>query len=208
MGKLNTDCLNHYQTTTAHFKGDEMKTRPLTENEINLLKASTELLVHKTMIEVLYRTGYRISELLSMKYDDVVHPNGTTRNIVTVSSWAMKGNESCRSVPLSDSAKKALMEYLATRKSSNPFLWVTSKGNRVRRQHFHYTLKEAAEAAGIDPDRVASHSFRKTFAKKIYDKSGNSLIITQKALGHKSITSTVAYLEFDAGEVERLILED
>jgi site-specific recombinase XerD len=182
-----------------------MRTRPLTENEINLLKSSTELLVHQCMIEFLYRSGYRISEMLGMKLKDIVNEKGDVKSYVNVPQNRMKGKEAARSIPIHESARKLIAEYLKVRQSDNPFLWLTPLGNTVRRQHFHYTLKEAAIKAGIEPDRVASHSFRKTFAKGIFERSGNSLQLTQKALGHKAITSTIAYLEVDTNMVDSLI---
>ncbi len=184
-----------------------MKTRPLTDNEINLLKASTELVVYQCLIEVAYRTGFRISELLSMKLDDVLNTDGTVKRSLSVARGLMKGGHSSRSVPLHESAREAIALYLQTRPKGNVYLWVTLSGSTIRRQHFHYALKWLADKAGIEPDRVASHSFRKSFAKGIYERSGQSLTLTQKALGHKAITSTISYLEVDSDEVDRLILD-
>jgi site-specific recombinase XerD len=66
-------------------------------------------------------------------------------------------------------------------------------------------IKGAAKACGLDTTRISTHSLRKGFAKEVFEASGHSLPVTQKALGHTSILTTIAYLDTDQNEVDQVI---
>jgi integrase len=66
-------------------------------------------------------------------------------------------------------------------------------------------LKKAFRAAGVEGN-TGTHSLRKTFCNKVYRALRNDLIATQAAMHHRSISSTIRYLSFDAAEVESAIL--
>ena len=71
--------------------------------------------------------------------------------------------------------------------------------------HAWEIIKTAARELGHN-DRVATHSMRKTFARAIYDNSGHDLILTQRALGHRAVSSTSSYLESTDEEVTEAVL--
>ena len=79
--------------------------------------------------------------------------------------------------------------------------WVGSSG----RVQAHRVLKAAAQANELQ-GKIASHSMRKTFAEKVYNNLEGDLPKLQKALGHASVNSTVAYLSFKQEDVDDAIL--
>jgi len=157
------------------------------------------------------RSGFRISELLSLTYGDVIQ-NGVMVDHVLVKRSAMKQKITSRSVVLHPEAKDALTAWVSEFiKSGNitdaAFLFQSRNGeNRpICRQHYFRILQRACRKAGV-LGRVGTHSMRKTFASRVYDKLGRNIFLTQKALGHKNIDSTVRYLSFRQEEIEAAIL--
>ena len=82
----------------------------------------------------------------------------------------------------------------------------SAKGDNrpITRIHAYRLFKDACAANGLQ-GVLATHSLRKTFAHRIYERLGKDLIKTQRALGHRSITSTVQYLSFREEEIDRAI---
>lgn len=145
-------------------------------------------------------TGFRISELLSLKVTDI------NEKFVTVKKANMKGKTESRTIPLHEAVKPFLNKILAG-KSSDDFLFPSQKGNNkaITSVQAFRILQDAFNQAGLE-GKYATHSMRKTFAMKIWEKSEGNLIIVQKALGHRNINSTQAYLSTVADNVNELIL--
>jgi site-specific recombinase XerD len=155
-------------------------------------------------------TGFRISELLSLNIGDVVDKQGRALPYVTVKARNTKTKEG-RTVPLNSDARKAveaqakhLLSEGATRESA---LFLSRKGKgvaaigRVQAWRMLKALFDLADVLG----NVATHSMRKSFAAEVYRLLGGKIEKVQAALGHRSITSTVAYLSFNMAEVEEAI---
>jgi site-specific recombinase XerD len=124
----------------------------------------------------------------------------------------MKGKHSGRSVPLHPEAAAAVEAWISELRTlghmtQDCFLFQSREGgNRsISRTHAWAVLKAAANRAHV-AGRVGTHSLRKTFAKGVYERTNRSLGLTQKALGHASVNSTVQYLSFADSEVEAAIL--
>ncbi len=148
-------------------------------------------------------TGFRVSELLSLTREDVWH-NSAPKGSVAVRRANMKGKAASRSVPLSQGAKEAILNYFE--QFDNSF----DENSRLfpfTRQHAARILAHAYKAAGLG-EGYSTHSMRKTFAKRVYEKLGRNLVNTQRAMGHKSVNSTVAYLAVDQEAIDRAITDD
>lgn len=157
------------------------------------------------------KTGFRISELLSLKVKDFIqHGQFVTR--VRVKRQNMKKKQQSREVPLHPQAKKVLSEWFQKLKSENKFheehfVFLSQKGinNPISRRHALRVLRVAYDAAKLQGP-LGTHSMRKTFAEKVHRNFDKDLIKTQRALGHKNINSTVSYLSFDEEEIDAGIL--
>ncbi len=152
----------------------------------------------RVMLVLGFRTGFRVSELLSLTVKDVVQ-HGKIRKQITVERKNTKSRIESRTVVLHAQAKKYLEAYV---RGKSP----TEKLFPITRQHAHRIVKGAADDAEVDGN-VSCGSMRKAFAKKVYLTLGKDLINTQRAMGHKNIASTAYYLHFDQDEVDDAILK-
>jgi len=107
-------------------------------------------------------------------------------------------------------AKTAILECLLERGldslSGQDYLFQSRKGTGpITRVQAYRIIQNAARKNGLT-GKIGNHSLRKSFADRIYEKLNRDLVRTQKALGHKWITSTTAYLSFKEEEIEEAIL--
>lgn len=176
--------------------------RPLTQEEIKyiLLAFHGHYAARNRALFVLgLKTGFRISELLSLKVCDV-YQDGAVLDSVGVHRSSMKGTGASRRVPLNQEAKEALLEWLNTMGNCRPETWLFEsqrRGKPLDASRAWVIFEEAYDEAGVDRvSKLGTHCMRKTFAQGVYQALGHDLVKTQRALGHKSINSTVAYLGF------------
>jgi len=184
--------------------------RPLTDSEIATVKESFTRTRDKALFILGLKTGLRISELLSLKIGDV-YQYGRMADSVYVERKHMKKKVEGRAIPLHQEAKDALsvwvkdLEKAGKADPSSP-LFKSRKGNRsITRVQAFRVLKEVYESNGMI-GKLGTHSLRKTFANRIYERLDRDLIKVQRALGHKAITSTVSYLSFKEEEITEVIL--
>ncbi len=187
--------------------------RPLTRIQVKEVLRVTESIREKTLLTVGFCTGFRISELLSLKLADV-STGDAIHSHVTVKAANTKTKTS-RSVMLNSDAKKALTLLLnwlkskgLTDKSTPLFLSrkraVTGENKAINRQQAHEIIKALFAKIG-EFGNVSSHTLRKSFAARIYEQTGK-LELVQIALGHKSINSTISYLAFGNDDVDNAIM--
>ena len=150
----------------------------------------------KAILEVLYGTGLRISELAALDVDDV----DVTEGAVVVR--AGKGNKA-RVVPMGRQARRALGDYLSitrpelTKKrtaratGAHAALFLNARGGRLSRQGCWKILKGYARTAGIEA-RVSPHTLRHSFATHMLD-AGADIRVVQELLGHASLATTQVY---------------
>jgi integrase len=157
------------------------------------------------------KTGFRISELLSLRVGDVWQ-HGQFLERVAVSRRHMKGKTEGRSVILHAEAKAALAPWLMEMHrqgevSADTYLFASRKGiNRpLRPGQARHLLRQAYAVCRLT-GKLSTHTMRKTFGQNFHEKSGRDLLKTQRAMGHKSPASTVAYLHIDEREIDDLIL--
>jgi integrase len=165
------------------------------------------------LLELGCYSGFRISELLSLRVDDVAEA-GVVRTEIVVSRRHLKGGKGrharavrSRRVVLPDRLQRSLQDYLQGRSlQPGSFLFQSREGgNRpISRYQAHRIIVEAAAAAGVH-ERIATHSLRKTFVQRIFTLSGHDLIKTQRIVGHRSPLTTARYLETDQAELDALV---
>ena len=158
---------------------------------------------NRAILEFLYATGARVSEMLNADIDDV-HFEGTLTdedgNQITLPGYVRlfgKGNKE-RLVPIGSYAQKAIQDYLVRARPSfvahgkgTSALFVNGRGGRLGRQGAWLILKEAAEAAGLSSD-FSPHSMRHSFATHLL-QGGADIRVVQELLGHASIATTQVY---------------
>jgi integrase len=183
--------------------------RPLTEEEVAEILSSFDGKFRnrdRALFILGIKSGFRISEMLSLKKDDVML-NGGILDRVYVKRANMKKKIEGRSVVLHPDAKEALNTWInEAGLKANDYVFQSRKGKNkpITRVQFWQILNAIAEKLGIE--RIGTHSMRKTFANKVYDNLGHDLIKTQRALGHQNINSTVSYLSFREEEIDEAIL--
>ena len=176
---------------------------------------------NKAMFLVGHRTGFRISELLSLRVGDVLQ-HGKITDAITVERRHMKGGKSgktsSRTVKVHPEAKAALSVWLEVltkllKGTLDPQTPVFC--SRVHRQDGSWRaisrvqawriLVEAYQSNEL-PGKLGTHAMRKTFANRVYELLKHDLVKTQRALEHANINSTVQYLSFREEEIDAAIL--
>jgi len=139
------------------------------------------------LLELLYATGMRVSELVGL-------PRSVLRGDTRVLTIKGKGGRE-RMVPLNATARDALDAFLSVsgRLDNSPWLFPSKSAlGHVTRQGFAQDLKEVAAAAEIAPERVSPHVLRHAFASHLLDR-GADLRAVQQLLGHADISTTEIY---------------
>jgi integrase/recombinase XerD len=147
------------------------------------------------LLEVLYATGLRVSELVAL-------PHSAARHEARMIVVRGKGNKE-RLVPLNEASRQAMTDYLAamdilrpeTRKSTATSKWLFpsfGESGHLTRQHFARDLKELAVSAGLAARLVSPHVLRHAFASHLLH-NGADLRIVQTLLGHTDISTTQIY---------------
>ncbi len=166
----------------------------LTVEEIDALLATIDLSKpegHRNvaMIELLYGSGLRVSELVNVRLSKI----NWDMELIRITG---KGDKE-RLVPMGTSSLRALANYLPQRTAAMPakgqedFLFLNRRGKQLSRVMVFLIIKEAAQNAGINK-QVSPHSFRHSFATHLVE-NGADLRIVQELLGHESITTTEIY---------------
>jgi integrase/recombinase XerD len=167
----------------------------LTEEEVARLldapsqRGGPEALRDRAMLELMYATGMRVTELVSLDVPDVNVNEGHVR--------CMGKGAKERVIPTHQGATTAVEEYLnggrpqLARRGSESALFLNRRGDRLTRQGFWGILKEYAKQAKI-PSSVTPHTLRHSFATHML-QGGASLRQVQEFLGHASISTTQVY---------------
>ncbi len=155
------------------------------------------------MLETLYATGLRVSELVGLRMQDVDLPAAFARTIG-------KGSKE-RVVPLSDTAVERLSAWLERgrplilKRRPSPHVFVTSRGAAMTRQGFWELLRRAARTAGVRR-KLSPHTLRHSFATHLL-QNGADLRVVQTLLGHSDISTTEIYTHVDGERLRRVIRE-
>jgi integrase/recombinase XerD len=155
----------------------------------------------KAMLEVLYATGVRVSELVGMKMNDVNLQTGC----ITVLGKGMKQ----RIVPIGETAIVWVKRYIEegrpqTLKGKNSkHLFVTGRGTLMTRENFWHRIKKSALTAGIDKKKIKPHILRHSFATHLVER-GADLRAVQEMLGHADISTTQIYTHVRSERLKKL----
>jgi len=179
---------------------DMIGSRPLQDSEIETILSNLALLRDKTWVLIGIKCGFRISEILSLRVENIMQ-YGVVADQITVNRCNMKGKTSSRTVPLHPQAKKALEEYVSTLKIVEP----KTRLFPFTRSNAHKILAKAFKQAKL-MGKVSSHSLRKTYCAKVHKALGENIFKTQIAMGHANPGSTVHYLSFCQDEINSAIL--
>lgn len=181
-------------------------TRPLSKQEIDQVLSLLKTQRDKTLFILGLKSGFRISELLSIRVKDIIQNNRVVDKI-RVTRSNMKANRT-RDVILHPLAKEYILNLIHQDKlESHHYLFKSRKGDNkaITREQAWNILREAFDKAHLTGP-LGTHSLRKTFSVSVHKALGNDLLATQKALGHSSINSTIAYLPINEEEVDNAIL--
>ena len=158
---------------------------------------------NRAMLEVLYASGLRASELCGLRLEDLFLKENFLRVIG-------KNNKE-RIVPIGDEAIKHLVFYiqgvrrhLIIEKAHQPFVFLSKSGKKLTRITVFTLVKTLAKLAGITQN-VSPHTFRHSFATHLME-GGADLRVVQDLLGHESIQTTEIYTHLDMGYLRETIL--
>ncbi|RKS85767.1 tyrosine recombinase XerD subunit [Orbus hercynius] len=180
--------------------------KDLTESQVDALLASPNTedsleIRDKAMLEVLYATGLRVSELVGLELSDISLVQGVIRIIG-------KGDKE-RLVPLGEEAVYWIEYYLKYSREGllkagpSDVLFPSRLGKKMTRQTFWYRIKYYAILTGIDGDALSPHVLRHAFATHLLNH-GADLRVVQMLLGHSSLSTTQIYTHVATERLKQL----
>ncbi len=147
----------------------------------------------RAMLELLYATGMRVTELISLKLSDI-H--------LQMDYVVCRDGDRERVIPFGENAKRAVEQYLKDgrkallKEADSEYLFVNCSGQMMSRQGFWKLVKKYAAKAGIEAD-ITPHTLRHSFAAHLV-QNGEDLRAVQERLGHSDIATTQVYLNMNA----------
>ena len=166
---------------------------PIDESDA-LLDAEAGTRRDRAIVELLYASGLRVSELAGLDLDDV-DPDASTVRVLG------KGRKE-RIVPFGEAAARALEAYRAERGDTPGPLFQNRRGGRLGVRSLHTIVRTRARAAGITR-RLSPHTLRHTFATHLLD-AGADLRVIQDLLGHRRLSTTQRYTHVSADQLMRV----
>ena len=179
--------------------------KALTVSEITSLIDATKRLDNPislrdlALLELLYGTGARVSEVIGINLNDIASSTDDQRAVSTVKLRGKGSKE--RIVPIGSYAMKALSEYLtrtrpalaekSKQKNANAALFLNSRGTRLSRVSAWQIVSDAADATGLR-GKISPPVFRHSYATHLWD-GGADIRVVQELLGHASVTTTQIY---------------
>ena len=153
------------------------------------------------MLELMYSSGLRVSEVISSKVNDLNFEAGFLRVFG-------KGSKE-RIVPMNHRAAEKIRKYVLDLRPvllkgrQSPFLFLTNRGRPMTRQRFWQALKKLGALAGL---QITPHTIRHSFATHLLD-GGADLRSVQKMLGHEDISTTQIYTKVSADRIRKAYLD-
>lgn len=203
-GRLNADPTELLESPQTGFHLPEVLTVEEIDNLIESIDLSTpEGQRNRTMLEVLYSCGLRVSELCTLKLSDLYLEQG----FIKVEG---KGSKQ-RLVPISPRAIKELHYYfidrnaIAIKPGYEDFVFISRRGKNISRIMVFHIIKELADRIGLTKN-ISPHTFRHSFATHLLE-GGANLRAIQTMLGHESIGTTEIYTHIDRNMLRSEIIE-
>ena len=181
------------------FKNTKKLPKYLNEEEINKLlnfKCKSKYdYRNKALLELMYSTGMRVSEIVNLKVSEVDLYNSVIRTIT-------KGNKE-RIIIFGEIANYYLKEYIDTYRDllikkdyNTEYVLLNNKGTRLTRQGFYINLENIVRSVGISKE-ISPHTIRHSFAMHLVN-NGADLKSVQEMLGHSDISTTQIYMKANA----------
>ena len=203
-GRLDADPTELLESPQTGFHLPEVLTVEEIDNLIESIDLSTpEGQRNRTMLEVLYSCGLRVSELCTLKLSDLYLEQG----FIKVEG---KGSKQ-RLVPISPRAIKELHYYfidrntIAIKPGYEDFVFISRRGKNISRIMVFHIIKELADRIGLTKN-ISPHTFRHSFATHLL-QGGANLRAIQTMLGHESIGTTEIYTHIDRNMLRSEIIE-
>lgn len=186
-------------------KAERLLPDVLSVEEIDALLCTFDITTAKgcrdsAIVEVLYSTGLRVTELVTLRMNDLFFGEGYVRVIG-------KGDKQ-RLVPISSAARDKIqlyMEFRKPEKPSEPTLFLNNRGKPLTRVMVFTIIRQAAERAGITKS-ISPHTLRHSYATHLLE-GGANIRQVQELLGHESISTTEVYTHLDRRHL-RSVVED
>lgn len=156
----------------------------------------------KAMLELLYATGMRVTELVTVRMGDLN---------LKLSYVVCRDDDKERVIPFGPAAQKAILQYLGESREgflkgeTSEFLFVNCSGHSMSRQGFWKLMKQYAKEAGIKAD-ITPHTIRHSFAAHLV-QNGADLKAVQEMMGHADIATTQIYLNLRADQMRDVYLK-
>lgn len=170
---------------------DQKHAKVLREEEIFALLAAAKDPRDKVLVRTLYSAGLRVSELCSLRWQDVVPTVGGKAILVIYGKGGLQ-----REAEISAATHRALQDLCGDARPED-YIFRTRTGHHLDRSEVHRLLKRLADEAGISK-RVSAHWLRHSHASHALDNGANPKAV-QEQLGHSSLAVTTGYLHTDKG---------
>jgi integrase len=188
--------------------------RPLVKHEVSMVASYLQgrfRARNRALFFLGLKSGFRISELLSIRIGDVLQ-NGRFVDYITVKRCNMKKKIEGRTIRLNEDAKMAIKAWIKMIKNNGDFdedhFLFHAQGKPykpITRTQAWRILTNAYKLAGLT-GKLGTHALRKTFANGMYEALDHDLFRMQKALGHRDPKSTVSYLSFKEQEIDDAVM--
>lgn len=184
-------------------KAERLLPDVLTVEEIDAMIATFDMTTVKgcrdnAIVEVLYSTGLRVSELVSLRIDNLFFGEGYIRVVG-------KGDKQ-RLVPVGSAARDKIQLYMELRRpkrSTEATLFLNNRGEPLTRIMVFNIIKQAARLAGVDKN-ISPHTLRHSYATHLLE-GGANIRQVQELLGHESISTTEVYTHLDRKHLRRVV---
>ena len=198
------------ENPAEHLKAPKIEKKMpgiLTIDEVDLLlkqprENTAKGIRDRAMLELLYATGIRVSELISLTLKDINLKLG----YITCSS-----GEKERVIPFGSAAKRSVEHYMEGARAEllgsqeSEMLFLNCSGKSMSRQGFWKVLKSYAEAAGIQQD-ITPHTLRHSFAAHLV-QNGADLKSVQEMMGHSDISTTQIYMNMNMNKIRDVYMK-
>ena len=198
------------ESPAEHLKAPKIEKKMpgiLTIDEVDLLlkqprENTAKGIRDRAMLELLYATGIRVSELISLTLKDINLKLG----YITCSS-----GEKERVIPFGSAAKRSVEHYMEGARAEllgsqeSEMLFLNCSGKSMSRQGFWKVLKSYAEAAGIQQD-ITPHTLRHSFAAHLV-QNGADLKSVQEMMGHSDISTTQIYMNMNMNKIRDVYMK-
>lgn len=179
----------------APIKYERIHKKPMSQLELERIRIACKTKREKAIIEVLYSTGCRVTELERLNISDV---NFETKEIMLFG----KGNKH-RISYLNAKAEVALKDYLSDRTDDNPALFVYNRKpySRFKKSGIELMIRKIMERTSDVSTHVTPHTFRHTTASTALER-GMNIVDVSKLLGHEKIESTLTYISVNLNSIK------